>query len=218
MIELLVVLAIVAIMTSLAIPIAARWGAFSNDELNSATRNLHSMLRAAQIHAATYRVNAGVAYYAQPLLDSVTNQEVLVATAYAMVYSKPGSDKYYFVRDSDGQFRTFPTDIVLFLSHPDPLPQNLGMTQINLWTGETGEEVDEGLFWAHVFKPTSDMVTTGGRERFVVQLGPTPTEDPEVRLVRPDLGVLFLPGTNDTNLMGSRIELFRSTGRVKVAS
>ena len=220
MVELLVVLAIVAIMTSLAIPVAIRWGATGSDQLGTATRELHSLLRAAQMHAATYRVNAGVAYYVERVQDSVTGEEVSVATAYAVVYSKPGSDDYHFLPDSDGQFKSFPEGIGLLLFYPESTYPGLGMREITLWTETVENGFDHNVssvFPAHVFKPASVLDTSGGRERYEVFIGPMPTEGAELRLINPNDEVLVYPD-DSSNLMGSRIELYRSTGRVKVAS
>jgi prepilin-type N-terminal cleavage/methylation domain-containing protein len=273
MVELLVVMAIIAIMASVAIPVAIRWGATGSDELRMATRDLHSVLRAAQIHAAAYRVNAGVAYYIETMVDSIKedmnpgSKPVEVVTAYAMIYSKPGKteNKYYFVPGSDGQFKPLPTGIVLFLNHPEgnigPSLEiggydigykedgsaeilgiiDLGMKKIDYLYTDTGENVvldtgirpdvginsdsDQRFLLAHIFTPTGLLVAPfndykNRRERYVMQVGPSPTENWEVRLIDPFIDTqnpFFNFNIGDSNLIGSKIELYRSTGRVKVA-
>ncbi len=62
LIELIVVLAIVATLSALAIPGLARLGAFSNDSLPRASRELFEMLSAARIYATTWNVRTAVVY------------------------------------------------------------------------------------------------------------------------------------------------------------
>jgi prepilin-type N-terminal cleavage/methylation domain-containing protein len=111
LVELIVVLAIVAILSAIAIPGLARFGAFSNDTLSRETRQLYEMLTAARIYATTYNVRTAVVYTLDnykspqvnpnndPLTGGVTafNQEPLIGgpvryiTAASIMYALPGS-------------------------------------------------------------------------------------------------------------------------------
>lgn len=62
LVEVLVVLAIVALLSAIAIPGLAKLGAFSRDEFKRATNETFSVLRAAQLYSTTYNVNAAVVY------------------------------------------------------------------------------------------------------------------------------------------------------------
>lgn len=62
LVELIVVLAIVALLSAIAIPGLARFGAFSNDTLSRETRQLYEMLTAARVYATTWNVRTAVVY------------------------------------------------------------------------------------------------------------------------------------------------------------
>lgn len=89
MVELLIVLAIIALMTAVAIPTFSRLGFFSGNEMQDCARELYAMLRAAKIYAATYRVDAAVAYNISLKLDALTSRYVEHVGAVAMVYKLP---------------------------------------------------------------------------------------------------------------------------------
>ncbi|HNR35770.1 MAG TPA: prepilin-type N-terminal cleavage/methylation domain-containing protein, partial [Candidatus Hydrogenedentes bacterium] len=93
MIELIVVLAILALMSAIAIPTFARLGYFSRNDLQATARELHSMLKAAKIYAATYRVNTAVAY-SLATLDSID--------AAGLVYKLPAPIVDHAYNESDG--------------------------------------------------------------------------------------------------------------------
>lgn len=113
LVELIVVLAIVAALSALAIPGLARLGAFSNDSLPRASRELFEMLSAARIYATTWNVRTAVVYnldnYQSPTVnptndpvpgtnftvDSVTNQQVRYISAASMMYALPNSEGRY---------------------------------------------------------------------------------------------------------------------------
>lgn len=62
LVEIMVVLAIVALVSAIAIPGLAKLGAFSRDEFKRATQEVNSVLRAAQLYATTYNVSTAVVY------------------------------------------------------------------------------------------------------------------------------------------------------------
>lgn len=154
LVELLVVMAILAIMAGLAIPGMARLGVFTRQELPRAQREVYTLLRAAQIYAATYRVDTAVVYGLdnwvspqvnpnndpwtpaaawswQPMQDSLTGQAVRAVRSAAMMYKLPAAhefDGWVPVPDDAGAFRQFPTGMVLLLQdiyYLDPLYASL---------------------------------------------------------------------------------------------
>ncbi len=91
MIELIVVLAIIAIMSAVVVPTFARMGYFSRNDVQASARELFAMLKAAKIYAATYRVNTAIVYSLVSKDDSVTNKSVEAIDAAALVYKLPRS-------------------------------------------------------------------------------------------------------------------------------
>jgi len=108
MIELIVVLAVLALMSAIAIPTFARLGYFSRNDLQATARELHSMLKAAKIYAATYRVNTAVAYSVVPVIDSRTGATVEIIDAAALVYEFP--EKIRDLTDFQDQSNDLHTD------------------------------------------------------------------------------------------------------------
>jgi prepilin-type N-terminal cleavage/methylation domain-containing protein len=87
--ELLVVIVIIGTMAAVVIPTFLNMGYFSRSEMPRSARDLYAFLRAAKIYAATYRVDAGLAYGVALKLDSVTGQAVETIDAAAMIYKMP---------------------------------------------------------------------------------------------------------------------------------
>lgn len=104
LVEVLVVLAIVAILMGLVLP-AAR--TFFQGEQERGARELYSLIRAARVYAATYRVNTAVVYdvadnvpdtLIQPDLDLIPNNPgntVQVLRGAMMVYELPANREKY---------------------------------------------------------------------------------------------------------------------------
>ncbi|MGI6458794.1 MAG: pilus assembly FimT family protein [Candidatus Hydrogenedentales bacterium] len=70
LIELLVVIAIITILAGVTIPTLIKSGAFQKEHIEESGRTLYNMLRAAEFYAATYNVEACLAYAAKELPDS----------------------------------------------------------------------------------------------------------------------------------------------------
>ena len=88
LVELLIVMAAIALISGLAIPVMFRMGLFSGNKVELATRELYSALRAAKIYAATHNVDTGIAYAGLlGVEDSLTRQQppLPVVDAYATV-------------------------------------------------------------------------------------------------------------------------------------
>ncbi len=256
--ELLVVISIIAIMAVVAVPAFSRLGMFSRSELRNTARTVHSMLKAARIYAATYRVDTAVVYVmdnwvdpldtcfgpdntnvpglAAPVMDSVSGQMVRVLRAAAIMYAYPRDPykgDYVSMHRPDSVFQEFPGRMVIpffmddeylsvvdagirpRLEAADTQVGAMGLKPVKVWIDGgpyTGDPC--GVYaWmpAHVFQP-SGQLAAGDRERYVILVAPSPNESPDLRLVNPE-GERTL-----SNLMHIPIEIYRATGRVKVAS
>ena len=261
LVELLVVLAILAIIGALAVP------AFNSllpaDELHQGTRELYSRLKAARVHAATYRVNAAVVYsidnyvspefdtenddlLTSPVMDSESGQMVRVITDFALMEQIPASDVKYGgmfipVDGESGNFTPLPEEVVVLLNDTSPArtpyylsprprvvpgPEEgsvvevsaLGMriVTVGVETGadEQGNPIYTGIpFLAHVFKPSGALdVASGSQERFVVHVAPRPDASLEARFSN------YAPdgGGSPSDLITASIQIYRSTGRVRI--
>ncbi len=104
MIELLVVIVIIGLMAGIAIPTFARFGFFSRNETQIAAAELYKLLNASKVYAATYRVNAGLAYGIELKRDSLSGLALEAIDAVAMVYRLPDPirRRCYFYADMNG--------------------------------------------------------------------------------------------------------------------
>ncbi|MFP6584874.1 MAG: prepilin-type N-terminal cleavage/methylation domain-containing protein [Candidatus Hydrogenedentota bacterium] len=71
LVELLVVMAIIVMLSSVTIPTLIRSGFFSSDKSRTAARDLFAQLRAANLHATTRNVDAAIAYDVDVPQDSL---------------------------------------------------------------------------------------------------------------------------------------------------
>lgn len=94
LVELLVVLAIVAILLAMAVP-AARM--FTQGDQERGARELYSLLRAARVYAATYRVTTAVAYEMQGNVPDTLygGSSVQTLQGAMMVYELPSNRSKY---------------------------------------------------------------------------------------------------------------------------
>lgn len=132
--ELLVVLAIGAVLTAFAIPAISNLGLFARDELKGTARDVFSLLQAARIYASTHAVNTAVVYTMDsyvsrdenpnndpgiiPVIDSVTGQNIRSLVAVAVMYrlptkSGPFAGRYVPVPGEEGIFRYFQGGMVI---------------------------------------------------------------------------------------------------------
>ncbi|MCC6696301.1 MAG: prepilin-type N-terminal cleavage/methylation domain-containing protein [Candidatus Hydrogenedentes bacterium] len=82
--ELLIVIAIFALLTGVAIPTIARVGGFLSDDPDLAARELYSSLRGIKVHAATYNVDTAIVYGLEAVEDSVSGAPVRVISSYGI--------------------------------------------------------------------------------------------------------------------------------------
>ncbi len=125
--ELLVVMAIIGLLGAVSVPAFFRY--LPQDNLAGTTRELYSRLKGAQVHAVTFRKNAGVVYvfdnYAppgaggglgEPITDTLTGNVARVIVGTAMVgkiREGPFAGYYAPVEGRDGQWTEFPHDVCL---------------------------------------------------------------------------------------------------------
>jgi prepilin-type N-terminal cleavage/methylation domain-containing protein len=222
LVEMLVVLAIIALMAAVAIPTFSRMGLFSGNETQRAARELYTLLRAAEVYAATYRIDTALAYsFYGPSPD---NGSLPRYRAVALMYRHPaphtlsgpagpagflpGQTMFVPVQEDDiGVFRALPGDSALVPS-PDGTYAGQGMQNIPAFFIRSG---DQHQIDAHVFKPSGrmDIDDTNPKELYTINVGFTGETDESERLVdpaHPEQGERAIP-----------IELYRSTGRVRIA-
>lgn len=152
--ELLVVVAIGALVTAAAIPAIANLGIFSRNELKGTARELYSLLQAARMYAASQNVNCAVVYVldnyetpearptndpglAAPVMDPdpTVNRPVRLIVGAALMYELPASSKgfqhkYVPVPGDEGNFQTFQRGMVIPLElskrYSDDVADNIG--------------------------------------------------------------------------------------------
>jgi prepilin-type N-terminal cleavage/methylation domain-containing protein len=145
--ELIVVMAIIAVLAAVAVPSFVRLGFGARDEVNRSASELYSMLRAAKLYAVTYRVNTAVVYnldnyqsaatnpantpgLAAAITDTVTGGLARTITGAAIMYQlrdsrqnyldgSGGEDAFVLVPQADTEFRALPEGAAVLLVDPD---------------------------------------------------------------------------------------------------
>ena len=272
LVELLVVMAIVAILMGISIPILQM---FSQNEMDRGARALYTMVRSARVYASTYNVRTAVVYRldsdpaGKPVMDSLRlngpNASVRVLRAATVLYQLPsnmGSYKGLYVPTPDygGEFQPFSPDYGVLLDVP---PQNyqmppvqtpafsygiaedpssganigwLGMSWVRQYDGpvEPGTTADENSkVWlmGHVFDPGGRLEVGGSNattQRFSVLYAPMPDRPVADRTwssaeINDTMISAWWGKTNPDDLpqmglIGIPIEIYRSTGRVRMGS
>jgi len=218
LVEILSVLAIIAIMASVTVPMMWRMGAFSRERRTGAARELYAMLRAAKVYAASNRVDTALAYYYNPEDDNhdpvLGFQRQLLNTT--IIVRKLTSGDFVPLQNRNGAFRAMEEGTCAYLTDVD----SAGLKEISvrdaedrpLYVERDGILVPVDTFLAHVFKPSGRMRTDSQRQRFELKVGLTPDANIEERFVDVDpeppdqLEEILIP-----------VELFSATGRVNVA-
>ena len=273
LVELLAVLAIIAMMAAVAVPIMMKAGFFASDRRTGSARELYAFLRAAKVYAAQNKVSAAVVYvgppdirapeetpplgfgYLWPVYDEqlrvsrhcaaaafmarrLTRQEYEYLKGQLEGQAPPGFTlpvdykRYYVALQSpNGNVTPMTKGTFAYFAAEDPETGEFADTDfglkavvvfdadIDLPDGDRDRfrfaiEPDGGLpgadhAWAHVFRPSGEMNAQGTQERFVISVGLKPEEDPNDRFF------VELDGTLTENLVS--IELYRSTGRIKIS-
>ena len=136
LVEVMVVLAIVALVSAIAIPGLAKLGALSRDEFRRSVSELDSLLREAQVYSTTYNVETAVAYsmdnfsptettisasepLLNPILDSLTGAPVRQIDSVAILYKKPNTTEFVPVPGDSGEFSALPNGMTMLLNNPE---------------------------------------------------------------------------------------------------
>lgn len=222
LIELLVVLAIVALLAGISVPTLTRLGVFSFNKVDAAARDVFGVMRAARMYAATNRVDTAVVYavlypeptntLTDPVIDGIgvarqmTEREITDAGVGTSDASE-NRRKFVMVSSSDAQFRKLPHDTCVAL-HPDPAAwlAMYGFEPIDVMQNDGGMLSDlyprdpDTRFYAHVFAPSGETKCTYV-ERMRCQL--TVTNMPG-------------PGNAEDEIRFAGVELQMATGRPKL--
>ena len=198
MVELVVVVAIIAIMAAVAIPSFARMGLLWRNDLQASARELYTLLRAARIYASTYNVETAVVYTTyRPEGGASANLR-----AAALMYLDTSNKTFMSVsRRDEGAFRPLPGETCLF----EPVSGSESVKAIPQY-----ETVPDD-FQAHVFEPSGRLRVSGQqKELFTISVGYGDGASLDERYVD--------PGDPNSPLRTININLYRTTGRVEIAS
>jgi len=130
LVELLVVMAIVAILMGISIPMLRM---FTQNDMDRGARSLYTVIRAARVYASTYNVKTAVVYQldqdpaGSPVMDSLRGQAVRTLRGAMMVYQLPSNLGNYsglFVPAAErgGEFDMFPLGYSVLLDVPPTAP------------------------------------------------------------------------------------------------
>ncbi len=230
LVEILVVLAIVAVVSAIAIPGLAKMGAFSRDEFKRATQEVNSVLRAAQLYATTYNVNTAVVYsmdhYSEgetqsgapepitsPIVDSLTGVQVRQIEAAAIMYQLPTSMPslsdgqpnplkgcYVPIAGDKGEFTPLPQGMSIMLQNPESAVMMPG----------SYDPIYSEFAWSNYGKlATVNRVGSMGLDSLTVAFGVPPELTPL------DLDA-FLQNSANYTKSAFIAHVFRSSGRLSV--
>ncbi len=209
LVELLVVLAVVAMMAAVAIPGFSRMGLFSKDKLGDAARDAQGILSAARIYAMTNHCNTAVVFEPDPITQA--------ARMSMLVYQPQKGADYLPVDGTEGKFRLFPEETCLYpwddpAHASDPNDDYKNMMIFETIPVDFGDKladppvVDVVTLLAIVFQPSGRIETNGKIEKYRLRLAYTEEADPALRF--------YDDAQTQERLI--TIELQRSTGRARV--
>lgn len=115
--ELLIVLAILAMLSGLAIPAIVKIGGFLSKKSDAAARDLYGVLRAARITAVSYRKDTAVVYTVNWRSDNYSNGQSYIIDGYALA-TRATKEQIAFITDPPGAVVTNPAyqDLENFLA------------------------------------------------------------------------------------------------------
>lgn len=216
LVELLVVLAIVALLTGIAVPTMGRMGVWSTNDVDHSARTIFGLMRSARMYAVANRVDTAVIYN---IVDAPTGEPVINGFGVARqlrqreLQDLPGYDdslpgggalnrtQYVMVSSPEAKMQILPETTSIELAVDSALwIDEYGFTPLHVWQQESGaysELIPGGTFYGHVFAPAGH-----------VRIGDTGK-------MRVTLRVREMPGTEeaDETLRMVDIELVVSTAR-----
>ncbi|MCX5769429.1 MAG: prepilin-type N-terminal cleavage/methylation domain-containing protein [Candidatus Hydrogenedentes bacterium] len=222
MVELLVVVAIIAIMAGIAIPSFARMGLLWRNDLQASARELYTLLRAARIYATTYNVETAVVYTTYRPEGSTANN----LRAAAMMYGYESKDKGFVFRpvsyQDQGSFRFLPGDTALLYNqvvtqNGQPKLVIPGCEDVRVYF-PASDSYENDTFYAHIFEPSGRLRAGGSQKEFYsFRIGYTADASVDEQLIDP--AVPSDPyNPDDRNIRKIDINLYRATGRVEISS
>lgn len=231
--ELLTVLMVVAVMTSIAVPMFWRMGMFTSDKSGESARELYAFLQAARVYAAANGVRTAVAYAVEgvdsnsppsplgtPAVPGFEGRHYVNTKAMVRQLSQEDVDrlsldsrKLWFVpvQNPNGNFSPMLEGTCAYLEGAAVFEEEpFGLAQVYICDTYGQPLWSQGLFYAHVFKPSGEMLrvdnpdtsSTGSftKQRFTVRVG----------LLEDETAL-------DADFNPIPIDLFAATGRVKLA-
>lgn len=237
--ELLTVVAIVGMMAAAATPAVMSMLTHSRDKSRAAARETYALLRAAQQQAATHREKHAVAYVFDQ--DDSGRQFIIATVVLRATTVDPGADydnpaedsepEYVPVENSTGNIQPLRKGSCIYLGGIGTVPSDVGMKLIDVfteddeldlttwaatprpvgqaqWDNESRSNVIQSQVWAHVFKPSGEVISQQDqtKQRFELWAGLHPSEMEAIEYYGGE-------GDYENEVL---IELFHSTGRIKV--
>jgi prepilin-type N-terminal cleavage/methylation domain-containing protein len=237
LVELLVVMAIIAIIASISIPLLARTTFLESSALQNGSRELYSYMRAAKIYAVDHRVDTAVVYgmvvrddSLPPHAPKMVANGLLLARGLndkesRMLQVAPAARRGIFVRikDDTGQFHRLPDGTCILNIGDGPIVGLQDVTVFDLEADETGSPILVPITGisvpaaAHIFTSSGILHSKTGVQRFELMVAPMPDAEPSTRAATDSSGnVIMIDGVPDYRYIG--VEIKPSLGRVKIAS
>lgn len=242
LVELLVVMAIIAIIIGISIPLLARTSFLSGSALQNASRELYAYMRAAKIYAVDHNIDTAIVYglkeFPGPTLEGEPNPMV-VADGFLLARALTPKEKRLlrsqgvtntdniFVRigDAEGQYHTM-TDGTCILNI-NQAAVNPSLTKITVRDTDLETTIaptyvldpNAPVFPGHIFTASGIMTTPStSTARVELMVAPLPTADPQDRTNPGPNGEpgYVAAGQPDYRYIG--VEIKPSMGRVKIAS
>ncbi len=115
--ELLVSIAIIAMITGMAIPAFVKFGGFASNKKDVAARELYGVLRAARISSISYRNDTAVVYIVRPRADNYSGAQAFVVDGFGMA-TRATKDQYERVIANAAYDHLLPDEVFVLAKDP----------------------------------------------------------------------------------------------------